>query len=125
MPHPIKIMSLALVAIMLTAAAPEMTAGQFLQGMKDAESLGPAAILSSDARALRAETDRVRKAYIADIARQRKSGAAKHSCPPADGKPKMSGDELRIYLTKLSPAARKQPFRLAVYNLMKQKYPCK
>lgn len=111
--------------VVLTAAAPEMTAGQFLAGMKKAESLGPAAILSSDARALRAETDRVRQLYIASAIREKQAGGARHSCPPADGKPKMTGDELRGYLTKLSPAARRQPFRVAVFNLMKQKYPCK
>jgi hypothetical protein len=111
--------------VLLTAAAPEMTAGQFLAGMKKAESLGPAAILSSDARALRAETDRVRQLYIATAVREKRAGGARHSCPPADGKPKMTGDELRSYLNKLSPAARKQPFRVAVFNLMKQKYPCK
>lgn len=120
-----KLLAVPVVALALTAAAPEMTAGEFLQGMKKAESLGPAAILSSDARALRAETDRVRKLYIAQAAKQKKAGGARHSCPPADGKPKMSGDELRTYLTRLSPAARKQPFRVAVFNLMKQKYPCR
>lgn len=112
-------------ALLLMAAAPEMTAGQFLEGMKKAESLGPAAILSSDARALRAETDRVRQMYIATAVREKKAGGARHSCPPADGKPKMTGDELRSYLNRLSPAARRQPFRVAVFNLMKQKYPCK
>lgn len=112
-------------ALLLMATAPEMTAGQFLEGMKKAESLGPAAILSSDARALRAETDRVRQMYIATAVREKKAGGARHSCPPADGKPKMTGDELRSYLNRLSPAARRQPFRVAVFNLMKQKYPCK
>ncbi|WP_373488657.1 hypothetical protein [Blastomonas sp.] len=109
----------------LGAAAPEMTAGEFLERMEKAESLGPAAILSSDARSLRTESDRVRERYIADLAKQKASGTARHSCPPGDGKPKLSGDELRNYLVKLTPAQKKQPFRLAVYSLMKQKYPCK
>lgn len=116
---------LAAAAMVLTAAAPEMTVAEFLNGMKKAESLGPAALLSSDARALRAESDRVKQLYVAHAAREKQAGGTRHSCPPADGRPKMSGSELQAYLTSLSPAARKQPFRVAVFNLMKQKYPCK
>jgi len=112
-------------ALLLTGAASEMTVAEFLQGMKKAESLGPAALLSSDVRALRAESERVREMYVADITKQKKAGGARHSCPPANDRPKMTGEELRSYLTSLSPAAQKQPFRVAVYNLMKKKYPCK
>jgi hypothetical protein len=76
-------------------------------------------------RALRAESDRVRQLYVADITRQKKAGGKMHSCPPTGDRPKMTGEELRQYLTTLPPAAQKQPFRVAVYNLMKKKYPCK
>lgn len=120
-----RVAALMIAGLTLTAAASEMTVNEFLQGMEKAESLGPAALLSSDVRALRAESDRVRQLYIDDAARQKKAGGKRHSCPPADGKPKMSGEELRVYLTKLPAAAKKQPFRVAVFNLMKQKYPCK
>ncbi|WP_152414593.1 hypothetical protein [Blastomonas sp. AAP53] len=120
-----RLIVLGMATVMLTATASEMTVAQFLQAAKKAESLGPAAILSSDVRALRTETQRVRDLYIADITKQKKAGGAQHSCPPADNRPKMTGDELRDYLTSLSPAAQKQPFRVAVYNLMKKKYPCK
>lgn len=116
---------LAPAALLLTGAASEMTVAEFLQGMKKAESLGPAALLSSDVRALRAESERVREMYVADITKQKKAGGTRHSCPPANDRPKMTGEELRSYLTSLSPAAQKQPFRVAVYNLMKKKYPCK
>lgn len=112
-------------AFALTAAAPEMTVNEFLLGMEKAESLGPAAVLSSDVRALRAENERVRQLYFAEAARQKKAGGARHSCPPGDGRPKLSGDELREYLTRLSPGAKKQPFRVAVFNLIKTKYPCR
>lgn len=112
-------------SLALMAAAPEMSVNTFLEGVEKAENMGPAALLSSDVRALRAESERVRELYIAENARQKKAGGPRHSCPPGDGKPKMSGEELRQYLTKLPPAARKQPFRVAVFNLMKQKYPCK
>ena len=118
-------LTLTMAAVMLTGAASEMTVADFLQGMKKAESLGPAAMLSSDVRALRAESERVREMYVADITKQKKAGGARHSCPPANDRPKMTGEELRSYLTSLSPAAQKQPFRVAVYNLMKTTYPCK
>ena len=121
----IRLGMLATAALMLTGAASEMTVAEFLQGMKKAESLGPAALLSSDVRALRAESDRVREMYVADITKQKKAGGARHSCPPANDRPKMTGEELRSYLNTLSPSAQKQPFRVAVYNLMKKKYPCK
>jgi len=116
---------LAVTAVILTGAASEMTVAEFLAGMKKAETLGPAALLSSDVRALRAESDRVREMYVADIARQKKAGGKMHSCPPVSDRPKMTGDELRSYLTSLPAAAQKQPFRIAVYNLMKKKFPCK
>lgn len=121
----LQVITLGLLAMMLTGATSEMTVAEFLQSAKKAESLGPAAILSSDVRALRAESERVRALYIADIAKQKKAGGARHSCPPANDRPKMTGEELRAYLSGLSPAAQKQPFRVAVYNLMKKKYPCK
>jgi hypothetical protein len=117
--------ALGVMAIVLTGATSEMTVAEFLKIVKKAESMGPAAILSSDVRALRAESERVRQLYIADIAKQKKAGGARHSCPPAHDRPKMTGEELRVYLSGLSPAAQKQPFRVAVYDLMKRKYPCK
>lgn len=116
---------LGIAAVLLTGAASEMTVAEFLAGMKKAETLGPAALLSSDVRALRAESDRVRELYVADITRQKKAGGKLHSCPPTGDRPKLTGEELRAYLSKLPAAAQKQPFRVAVYNLMKQKYPCK
>ena len=42
---------LAAVVMLSTGAASEMTVGEFLAGMKKAESMGPAALLSSDVRA--------------------------------------------------------------------------
>jgi hypothetical protein len=117
--------ALAMGAVLLTGAASEMTVAEFLAGMKKAESMGPAALLSSDVRALRAESDRVRELYVADITRQRKAGGKMHSCPPAKDRPKMTGEELRSYLSSLPPAAQKKPFRVAVYDLMKKKFPCK
>lgn len=116
---------LAVTAVLLTGAASEMTVAEFLAGMKKAETMGPAALLSSDVRALRAESDRVRELYVADITRQKKSGGKMHSCPPTNDRPKMTGEELRKYLTSLPAAAQKKPFRVAVYDLMKKKYPCK
>ncbi|MFC3307883.1 hypothetical protein [Blastomonas aquatica] len=102
-----------------------MTTGQFLAAMDKAESLGPAALMSSDVRDLRAESDRVLTLYRADIARQAKTGGPRHSCPPPKGEGKMKGEELKIYLTGLPAAKKKQPFRTALYDFMKQKYPCK
>lgn len=125
MKRSIQAVMLVAATVMLTGAASEMTVADFLAGMKKAESLGPAALLSSDVRALRAESDRVRELYVADITRQKKAGGKMHSCPPTGDRPKMTGEELRVYLTSLPPAAQKQPFRVAVYNLMKKKYPCK
>ena len=116
---------LAAVVMLSTGAASEMTVGEFLAGMKKAESMGPAALLSSDVRALRAESDRVRELYVADITRQKKAGGKMHSCPPASDRPKMTGEELRVYLSSLPPSAQKKPFRVAVYDLMKKKFPCK
>lgn len=117
--------AIALAAVMLTGASSEMTVAEFLAGMKKAESMGPAALLSSDVRALRAESERVREMYVADITRQKKAGGKMHSCPPVSDRPKMTGEELRVYLTSLPPAAKKKPFRVAVYDLMKKKFPCK
>ena len=117
--------ALAMGAVLLTGAASEMTVAEFLAGMKKAESMGPAALLSSDVRALRAESDRVRELYVADITRQRKAGGKMHSCPPANDRPRMTGEELRSYLSSLPPAAQRKPFRVAVYDLMKKKFPCK
>lgn len=112
-------------ALLTVAATPEMSAEQFLASMNKAESLGPAALLSSDVRGLRAESDRVLKLYRADIAKQAKSGGPRHSCPPPKGQGKMKGEELKAYLVALPAAKKKQPFRVAVYDFMKQKYPCK
>ncbi|MDM7955380.1 hypothetical protein [Blastomonas sp.] len=116
---------LATVAILSTGATSEMTAAQFLAAMNKAESLGPAALMSSDVRALRAESDRVLTLYRSDIAKQAKAGGPRHSCPPPKGEGKMKGEELKNYLTKLPAAKQKQPFRTALYDFMKQKYPCK
>ena len=110
---------------LVAGAAPEMTAGQFLDAMNKAESLGPAALLSSDVTKLRAESERVINIYRSDIARQEKAGGAKHSCPPPQGKGRMKGDELKVHLVSLSPAQRSRPFRVALYDFMKKKYPCK
>ncbi|GGB60005.1 hypothetical protein GCM10010833_13550 [Blastomonas aquatica] len=116
---------LATAAFLSVAATSEMTTGQFLAAMDKAESLGPAALMSSDVRDLRAESDRVLTLYRADIARQAKTGGPRHSCPPPKGEGKMKGEELKIYLTGLPAAKKKQPFRTALYDFMKQKYPCK
>lgn len=116
---------LAVTAVLMTGAASEMTVAEFLAGMKKAETMGPAALLSSDVRALRAESDRVRELYVADLTRQKKAGGKMHSCPPANDRPKMTGEELRKYLSSLPASAQKKPFRVAVYDLMKKKYPCK
>ena len=112
-------------AFLSVAATSEMTAGQFLAGMNKAESLGPAALLSSDVRALRTESDRVLGLYRADIDKQAKAGGPRHSCPPPQGQGKMKGEELKTYLAQLPPAKKKQPFRTALYDFMKQKFPCK
>ncbi|MFN3818823.1 hypothetical protein [Blastomonas sp.] len=117
--------ALAATAFLSVAATSEMTAGQFLSAMNKAESLGPAALMSSDVRALRAESDRVLTMYRADIAQQAKSGGPRHSCPPPQGQGKMKGEELKTYLTQLPAAKQKQPFRTALYDFMKQKFPCK
>ena len=109
---------------LLTAAAPEMTAGQFLDGMNKAESLGPAALLSSDVTKLRGESERVLTLYRADLAKQAKSGGPKHSCPPEQGKGRMKGADLKAHLVGLSPAQKARPFRVALYDFMKKKYPC-
>ncbi|MFN3473437.1 MAG: hypothetical protein ACK4ZW_05265 [Blastomonas sp.] len=116
---------LATAAFLCIGATSEMTAAQFLAAMNKAESLGPAALMSSDVRALRAESDRVLTLYRSDIARQTKAGGPRHSCPPPKGEGKMKGEELKTYLAKLSVAKQKQPFRTALYDFMKQKYPCK
>lgn len=116
---------LATTAFLSVAATSEMTTDQFLAAMDKAESLGPAALMSSDVRALRAESDRVLTLYRADIAKQTKAGGPRHSCPPPKGQGRMKGEELKTYLTQLSPAKKKQPFRAALYDFMKQKYPCK
>lgn len=125
MKREIQTAAIALAAVMLTGASSEMTVAEFLAGMKKAESMGPAALLSSDVRALRTESERVREMYVADITRQKKAGGKMHSCPPVSDRPKMTGEELRVYLTSLPPAAQKKPFRVAVYDLMKKKFPCK
>jgi hypothetical protein len=116
---------LSTAAFMAVAATSEMSADQFLATMNKAESLGPAALLSSDVRALRAESERVSKLYRADIAKQPKSGPSRHSCPPPQGQGKMKGEELKAYLVSLPAAKKKQPFRVAMYDFMRQKYPCK
>lgn len=110
---------------LLTAAAPEMTAGQFLEGMQKAESLGPAALLSSDVQKLRGESDRVLALYRADIGKQEATGGPKHSCPPPKGSGRMKGDELKAHLSGLTPAQKARPFCVALYDFMKKTYPCK
>ncbi len=117
--------ALAAMALMSVAATSEMTAGQFLAAANKAESLGPAALLSSDVRALRAESDRVLTMYRADIDKQAKAGGPRHSCPPPKGQGKMKGEELKAFLSALPAAKQKQPFRVALYDFMKQKFPCK
>jgi len=116
---------LASVAFLSIGATSEMTAGQFLAAMNKAESLGPAALMSSDVRALRAESERVLTLYRSDVAKQAKAGGPRHSCPPPKGQGKMKGEKLKTYLTGLPAAKKKQPFRTALYDFMKQKYPCK
>ncbi len=116
---------LATAAFLSVAATSEMTAGQFLAAMNKAESLGPAALMSSDVRALRTESDRVLGMYRADIDKQSKAGGPRHSCPPPKGQGKMKGEDLKIYLTQLPAAKKQQSFRTALYDFMKQKYPCK
>lgn len=125
MKTPVHAMALAIAALTLTAAAPEMTVNDFLARMNKAESLGPAALLSSDVRELRSESDRVAALYRADIDKQSKAAGPRHSCPPPKGQGKLKGDELKTYLTGLSPAAKKRPFRVAMYDFMKKKYPCR
>lgn len=116
---------LATAAFLSIGATSEMTAAQFLAAMNKAESLGPAALMSSDVRALRAESDRVLTLYRSDIAKQAKTGGPRHSCPPPKGEGKMKGEELKSWLTQLPVAKQKQPFRTALYDFMKQNYPCK
>jgi hypothetical protein len=121
----LKIVALAGAAFASIGATSEMTAGEFLTRMNKAESLGPAALLSSDVRELRSESDRVSTLYRADIAKQANAKGPRHSCPPPKGQGNLKGEELKAYLTKLSPAAKQRPFRVAMYDFMKAKYPCK
>lgn len=102
---------------LLVSARGEMTAGEFVTTAKIVEDQGVMAIFSSEAKALRAENQRVMARYDADT-------AGRDSCPPAKSERSLSGDELRAYMSRLSPAQKAQSYRSAFYSLMKKKYPC-
>ncbi|MEZ5710583.1 MAG: hypothetical protein R3E02_14480 [Blastomonas sp.] len=121
MPMP-RLMLLPCAALLLIAAGgSEMTAGEFLTGMNKVEAQGMTAIFSSDAKKLKAETERVIKLYDGEVAK----GSRDYGCPPPKGKRKLTGDELKAHISGLSASQKAQPYRLAFYGLMKKKYPCK
>jgi len=103
---------------LLVAARGEMTAGEFLAKAATVEDQGMKAIFSSEAKELRGENQRVMALYEADT-------NGRGSCPPPKSQRKLSGDELKAYMSSLSAAERKQPYRLAFYGLMRKKYPCR
>lgn len=110
--------------VSLTGASGEMTAGEFLDRAEKIENGGLVSAQSTEVQELRAEARRVGALYRAELDRRAARGEPQHSCPPPRGAASLSGKDLRAYLKSLGAAELAKPYRLAFFNMMKDRFPC-
>lgn len=105
------------------AAPGDMSVATFLAKADRLQSLGPAALLSSDLNLLKSEGKAGGESYKARLMRERAAGRPS-SCPPEGAK--INSDELLAFLRTYPPAARPRiNMRQAVADYFIKKYPCR
>ena len=108
------------------AAAPEMSAGEFL---KRAEPLlkksKVALVFSGEARKLMGTLGQAAERNRAKIDADRAAGRTPSACLPPKGKAQISATELLAHLRAMPPAQRAQSFDAAFASYTAKKYPCR
>jgi hypothetical protein len=106
-----------------TAATGDMTVATFLGKYEALKKKGLFALGSPDIAALKAEGEAAGVAYSARLKADRAAGRTPHSCPPPKGR--LSQNEFIAGVQKFPVATRGTiTLKMAVADLMKQKYPC-
>lgn len=101
-----------------------ITAGEFLANANRLKSKSVMALLDEDVGKMQKLGKIAGQRYRDMINRQKKNGQKPHSCPPPEGKAKVSSGEMLAYLESLPAAQKRQSFQSAVFSFMKKKYPC-
>ena len=115
--------ALALAAPIL-AAKGDMSVATFLAKAEALKAKGWGAIGSPDIKLLRDEGTAAGAAYRARIESDKKAGNAPHSCPPK--KAAMKSDVFMAHLQSYPVSVRpKTSIKMATFDLMKKRYPCK
>jgi hypothetical protein len=114
-------------AALCVAAVPAqaMSVSEFLAKAHALKARGIWAMGSPDIKLLQDEMAGIRMAYRADLARSAAAHTKPHSCPPPQGKAKMSSTEFIAELERIPPAQRGMSMRTAFYAMMKRRYPCR
>jgi hypothetical protein len=111
-------------AVLLTAAAGDMSVATFLAKADALKAKGILALGSPDIEKLKAEMQGATGAYRARIEGDKKAGKPPHSCPPP--KAKMGSDELLAHFRSYPASARSRTsVRAGFFDMMKKRYPCK
>lgn len=116
--------ALPFAAVILTAAAGDMSVAAFLAKADALKGKGILAMGSPDIDLLKTEVQGAGKSYRARIVADNQAGEPPHSCPPE--KTAMKSNELLTHF-RTYPASQRGRIsvRAAFYDLMKKRYPCK
>ncbi|MGB7410460.1 MAG: hypothetical protein WA910_04905 [Sphingopyxis granuli] len=111
-------------AALLCGMAPgDMSVAAFLARADNLLRLGPLALATPEAGALKGEVIAAGKRYKARIDAERRAGRKTTSCPPASGT--LTPEEWLAHLRTYPPQARKSVSVYAAFDgLMKKRYPC-
>lgn len=108
------------------AAAPQVTAGEFLKTAESVMKKNKAALLfSGDARKLVRTLNETAQRHRARLDAERAAGRTMTTCLPPKGKAEVKSDELLAYLRALPPAQKAQSFEAAFAGFVARKYPCR
>lgn len=114
----------SVLAMPALAAKGDMSVAAFLAKADALKAKGFGAIGSPDIAVLRGEGAAAGAAYRSRIESDKKSGLPPHSCPPK--KAAMKSNDFLDHLRSYPAAVRsKTTVKMATFDLMKKRYPCK
>lgn len=116
---------LALFPAAAQAAPGDMAVSSFLEKAERLQKKGALALLSSDFKALKSETESAAQAYRAKIRADKAAGRQPQSCPPPKGKVALNSKDWMAHLRSY-PASRRSGtnLKVAFSDMMKKRYPC-
>ncbi len=103
-----------------------MTVAEFLAKADALKAKGMMAMMSSDLPVVRGEMQAATTAYRTEVDAARAKGRTDLGCPPPKGQAKLSSDIIMADFAAIpKPAQARTPVKVALYDVMRKRYPCK